>query len=584
MTPLELDARFTFDSFVVGPSNRLAAAAARRVSDSPGSVYNPLFIYSASGLGKTHLVMAIGHHAGRVHPEIAVMYDTVEHLMDEILSAIQAGERDAFLQHVRGAGMLLLDDVQFLAGRRSAQEELLRAWDSLSFQGGQVVLASDRPPTEIDGLDDRLLSRFSGGLIVDIDVPDYETRVAIVKRKAEDRGHTLEPGVAEALARISHANVRELQGGLNRLLAVQELDRRSVGPDEVGRLLGVTPESARSDEFGSFLSEIAGAVTEVVDRASPEQRLAGAILEWSREGYQTQRLEAALLTPPFDHVDELLAAYAADVARLKEIVQELAALNPAAPELSRTEVLKNPDQLEAAGRLLATARVRARPLPQPPAGPTFQQLELPADSFAVRAARAIPAEPGERYNPFFVYGDESTGKTALLTALALELKARHPQLPLGFLTGRDFADDLITAIQNNAMEGWRSRYRRARVLMVDDVEALADTERAQEELFHLFDQILRAGGQLVFAARQPPRELGGIQERLRSRMDSGLVVDIAAAARAAPVALAEATPAGLAIELQESGPGPDQDAWFLDGEKVLWEWPYPGDFLVEEVG
>src|SRR3954470_4267346 len=229
---LDLDNRFNFDSFIVGTANRLAAAAAKRVAEAPGSAYNPLFIYSASGLGKTHLIMAIGAHIRRVHPQVNVMYDTLEHLMDGVMNAIQAGERDAFRNQMRDVSVLLLDDVQFLASRRGAQEELLRAWDSISARGGQLVLASDRPPNVIDDLDQRLLSRFSGGLITDLDVPDYETRIAIVTRKAGERGQPLAAGVAETIAKIGYANVRELQGALNRVLAVQELDEREVSAHE----------------------------------------------------------------------------------------------------------------------------------------------------------------------------------------------------------------------------------------------------------------------------------------------------------------------------------------------------------------
>jgi chromosomal replication initiator protein len=223
---LELDFHLTFDSYIVGTANRLAAAAARRVAEAPGTAYNPLFLYGASGLGKTHLLTAIGNHIACVHPGLHVIYDTLEHLMEGVMAAIQAGERDAFRSRLQDASVLLLDDVQFLAGRRGAQDELLRAWDGLLSRGGQVVLASDRPPVEIDGLDQRLLSRFSGGLVADLSMPDYETRVAIVRKKAEEYGQLLEPGVAEALARLAFGNVRELQGGLNRVLAVQELDGR----------------------------------------------------------------------------------------------------------------------------------------------------------------------------------------------------------------------------------------------------------------------------------------------------------------------------------------------------------------------
>src|SRR5690606_6314777 len=249
---------------IVGSANRLAAAAAKRVAEAPGAAYNPLFLYSESGLGKTHLIMAIGNHIHRVHDDIEVVYDTLEHLMEGVMEAIQAGERDAFRARLRGASVLLLDDVQFLAGRRGAQEELLRSWDALTARGGQVVLASDRPPAEIDGLDQRLLSRFSGGLMADLSVPDYETRVAIARHKAEERGHLLSAGVAEALAKHAFGNVRELQGALNRIIAVQELDRRPVSAEEVADLLGRPAELSGRDEFGSFMEEVTGTLGQAI--------------------------------------------------------------------------------------------------------------------------------------------------------------------------------------------------------------------------------------------------------------------------------------------------------------------------------
>ena len=265
---IELDPRFTFEAFVVGPANRLAAAAARRVADAPGTTYNPLFLYGGSGLGKTHLLSAIGHRVTRVHGT-QVLYLTLEHLMEEVSTALEAGDPDAFRVRLRDTGLLLLDDVQFLAGQRQTQEELIRAWDTLSSRGGQIVLSSDRPPPDIDGIDERLLSRLSGGLIVDVGTPDFETRVAIARRKADERGHDLAPDVCQALARVAFTNVRELQGALNRLIAVQELEHRTVTSAEVSALLGAAAAERGRDEFGEFLSEISGTVGAVVESLSP---------------------------------------------------------------------------------------------------------------------------------------------------------------------------------------------------------------------------------------------------------------------------------------------------------------------------
>ncbi len=608
MSTLDLDPRFTFDNFVVGAANRLAAAAARRVADAPGAAYNPLFLYSGSGLGKTHLVMAIGVHARRVHANLTVVYETLEHLLEGVMSAIQAGERDAFRNRLRHADLLLLDDVQFLAGRRGAQEELLRAWDTLTARGGQVVLASDRPPTEIDDLDQRLLTRFSGGLIADIGIPEFETRIVIARSKAEERGQTLAPGVAETLARVEFTNVRELQGALNRVLAVQELEERSVTAEEVARLLGVGVETRQADEFGAFLTDIAGTVGEVVSGVTAEERLADAILRWEGEGFRTRRLELALDAPAGAvDADELIGEFENDIERLRTIGGRIRELDAEAPELERLEVLRNPDRLHDAEALLAAVEARTRSLPQPPTSPTFAELAFPADLFAVRAARAVSEAPGVRYNPFFVYGAAGAGKSALLVALANEVRASSPETPIAFLTGREFGDELMDAIQRNHVDGWRARYRRARLLVLDDVDALAGTERVQEELFHLFDDVIRAGGQLVFAAETQPRQLEGLEERLRTRLESGLVVELTPAEEPrveepsrdvpawveprVPVALFEPPLAEPELELTDvlDGNAPPEpplpiDDFFRSREKALWVWPYVEDWLETEAG
>jgi chromosomal replication initiation ATPase DnaA len=578
---LDLDARLTFESFIVGTSNRLAAAAARRVAAAPGTAYNPLFVYSASGLGKTHLIQAIGNHIARVHPDVPVIYDTLERLMEGVMEAIQAGERDAFRSRLRNAAVLLLDDVQFLAGRRGAQEELLRAWDTLAARGGQIVLASDRPPAEIDDLDQRLLSRFSGGLIVDLSPPDYETRVAIVRRKAEERGHSLSNGVAETLAKVAFGNVRELQGGLNRVLAVQELDDRPVSAEEAARLLGVQASPAATDEFVHFLDEIADTLSEVVARVTPEQKLSDAVRRWQSEEYQTRRLEAATgAATTHDAVDELIERYENDVTRLRGIGAEVQQLDSTAPELGRLDILRNPDRLAEAESLLEQVRERMRPLRPPPDRPRFAELQLDPELLAVRAARAVSQHPGDRYNPFFVHGGTGTGKTALVTALALQFRAREPQAAIAFLTGDEFSAELITAIERNHVDSWRARYRRARLIVIDGVESLMGTERAQDELFHLFDDARRAGVQLVFTAVQPPRELSGFEDRMRTRLESGLVVDLA------PAEAGTASTDPLLDSATASDAAPRSaartDEFFLNREKLLWNWPYTRDVIVGE--
>ncbi|MGH7482356.1 MAG: DnaA ATPase domain-containing protein [Longimicrobiales bacterium] len=590
MATLVLDPRFSFENFVVGTANRLAAAAAKRVAEAPGRIYNPLFIYSGSGLGKTHLVTALGHLARRLHPDVQVEYDTLERFMDGVLASVEAGERDAFFHgRIQVRGVLILDDVQFLADRHRTQEELLRVWDLLAAAGTHIILASDRPPHEIDQLDQRLLTRVSGGLIVDMGAPDYETRVAILRRKLEEQKQELGAGVAESLARLSFGNVRELQGALNRILAVQELEQRVVAADDVETLIGYQASESEADEFRDFLEDISETVEEVVTRAPGERQLADAILRWEADGFRTRRLEAAL---EHEHgpggIEPIIRGFEADVERLREITGEIGALDPHAPELRRRELLMDPDRITEVEALLADVRERTLPFREPPAGPDLDALELPGSGFALRAARAAIERPGTRYSPLFVHGEDAATRTRLLAAIARALRGFGMTAPVAYVEGRDFAFELIRALEHNRVEVWRQRYRRAGALVIDEVDGLAGTERAQEELFHLFEALQRTGAQLVFAAADPPATLTGLEDRLRTRLASGLVVDLEngttpADALAAPAAAGTA-PAEVAIAVLEpehrDEPG-REDPLFRSAEKIAWRWPYLDDLLLE---
>ncbi|HJR42811.1 MAG TPA: DnaA/Hda family protein, partial [Gemmatimonadaceae bacterium] len=243
---MNLDPRFRFENYVVGSANRLAVAAARAVAQSPGSAYNPLFMYSSSGLGKTHLMLAIGNLAKAQQAELDVMFTSLDEFVDGLHEAVSSGRMNTFKERYHTVDMLLLDDVQFLAGRRETQNELLRLFNVLQRSGKQVVLTSDRPPAEISDLDERLITRLSGGLIVDIGQPDYETRVAILRKKCEERGVSFGEGVVESLARLEYTNVRELQGALNRLIAHQAIGEEPIHPEQVIAVLGArhTPTPA----------------------------------------------------------------------------------------------------------------------------------------------------------------------------------------------------------------------------------------------------------------------------------------------------------------------------------------------------
>jgi len=229
--------QYTFDTFVVGASNKFAWSAAKAVSDAPGKPkgYNPLFLYGESGLGKTHLLYAIAHAIHAQHPDYRIVYIKGDAFTNELITAIREGRNQEFREKYRSADVFLMDDVQFIAGRESSQEEMFHTFNSLYEAGRQIVFTADRPPKEMLRLDDRLKTRFEWGLPVDIQPPDYETRVAIIKNKAISRGMNLPEPVLSFIAENITANVRQIEGTVNKILAFQELLGQQVDVDTVTR-------------------------------------------------------------------------------------------------------------------------------------------------------------------------------------------------------------------------------------------------------------------------------------------------------------------------------------------------------------
>ncbi|MDN6437895.1 MAG: chromosomal replication initiator protein DnaA [Corynebacterium nuruki] len=218
---IPLNPKYTFDTFVIGSSNHFAYAACRAVAEKPGRSYNPLFIYGPPGLGKTHLLHAIGHYARELNPGIKVRYLSSEQLTNQFINALQAGNQamDAFKRKYRNLDMLIVDDVQFLQGKQSTQEEFFHTFNALYQANHQVVLSSDRPPRQLTTLEERLRTRFEGGLTTDIQTPDLETRMAILAKKADINGTTVPHDVLEYLASQEQTSVRELEGALTRVIA-----------------------------------------------------------------------------------------------------------------------------------------------------------------------------------------------------------------------------------------------------------------------------------------------------------------------------------------------------------------------------
>ncbi len=529
-----LNPKFTFDTFVVGAANRLAVTAARTVAESPGSAYNPLFIYSGSGLGKTHLLMAIGANAKRLAPALNVEYLTLDEYVEAFHAAIAAGQGDAFRRRFQTVDVLLVDDVQFLANRREMQTELLRLSEALQIAGRQIVLTSDRPPAEIEALDERLISRFSGGLVVDIGAPDYETRVAILRRKAEERGAEFPPGVLETVAAAEFTNVRELMGVLNRLVAYQAVNETPLTAEAAQGLLGLEPRPSAGaaatsaaerighpDEFAAFLTDVTVTVGKAVE--AWRARIAEAILRWEGEGYRTRRLESLLEQETPLAPDEEIATYARDVERLRALEAEVSQFDPQAAGQS---VFRDPERLAEAEEAAARVRAGAAPPPAPSAAMPFSTFAVGASNqLAVNVAREVLEEPGRRYNPLVLLGKSGVGKSHLLNALGLEL-AQQPGAIVACLSTQAFIDELIVAIDGNRMEWWRARYRRATALLLDDIHLLGGKDRTQEELFNLFNLFQDLERQLVFTAPAHPKTLRGIEQRIASRLEGGLVVEL----------------------------------------------------------
>ena len=240
-----INGRYTFDTFIVGKSNELAHAAAIAVSEKPGVTYNPLFIYSGVGLGKTHLLHAIGHDVQE--KAASLIYATTEEFTNQYITAIRDGKTEEFRAKYRSADVLLLDDIQFIIGKEQTQEGFFHTFNALHMAGRQIVLTSDRPPTALTLLEDRIRSRLAGGLTVDIQPPDLETRLAILRAKGEATGQSFPSEVLEFLAERIHSNIRELEGCLNRLAAFAELTGTPIVLDVVKNTVAdfLHPSSSR---------------------------------------------------------------------------------------------------------------------------------------------------------------------------------------------------------------------------------------------------------------------------------------------------------------------------------------------------
>lgn len=634
---MRLDPRLTFDRLVVGAGNRLAAAAARAVAEAPGTAYNPLFIYGPSGLGKTHLLTATGHRLAELQPEGEVLALTLDEFSEQFHAAVSAGESQAFGGRLSHVDLLLLDDIQFLAGRREMQAELLRLFSAMQEAGRQIVCTSDRPPSEISDVDERLISRLSGGLVVDVSPPEFEARVAILRASCAERGVVVPDRTLDTLAQRGVQSVRELQGALNQWIARQTLggDRNS-GAHKAATDGGAVGLS--SGEFLSFLSDVTSVVQQHVE--SWQVRLRETIAYWQGEGYKTSVLERALGLPSDPDVPALVGVYVEAVEHLRALERQATAVDEA---LGGHELFRDPERLADAEDFVEKALAGE----MPPGGPnrafSREGFEVgAANQLAVHAADAVIAAPGVRYNPLLVTGSSGVGKTHLVHAIGNAIaEASGGTIHVACVHAQTLVDELITAIQEGTVERWRNRYRAAGALIVDDVQFLAGKERTQDEFFFVFNALAEAGKQIVLSSDRSPAEIPELADRLRSRFEGGLTAQIlppdrplreklvarfltalgrpampelldvvsdppvqsvreliGVVNRLAAAADARGGVLDAALAREELGFGANAattmapaaaagaagDRTFLDRERVVWEWPDIGGRLVEELG
>lgn len=520
----------TLATFVEGPSNRLALAAARRVAAAPGGgEANPLVIVAARGNGKSHLLAAIrGAAAADRHVECESVTGLAERAH---------GERGGVLP-LHECDLLLLDGLEVIVARPDLAPLLQDLVDSRGPSGRQLVVTSELPPSRLGA--ESLARALTTGLVVEMSAPDPGTRLGILRRRAAGFSPALPDDVLTAVASLPFASIRELLAALQRLAAFQAVSPAPLDPEQARVLIGgigVSPMEApgsaataavgapdlsdplttQDDEFGAFLSEVVASVGQQMDRWRAD--LSEAVLRHGGAGYRTRRLEALLEQSHAVGLAEAMADFEAEIAHLRTIEEEAVAL---LPELAGSPAFRDPDRLPEAEALLWQARRGRDPLPAPSPALRFELLgEGPGNRHAIQAAQGVGQAPGQKYNPLVIVGPSGTGKSHLLHAIGNNLMEQGVT-GVACLGGGGLLAEHLAGPQE-----WRDRYRFAGALLLDDLHLLAGHATAQAELLDLFTQCLDEGRQVVFTVGAPLATLDGMDPRLLTRLEAGLVVDLA---------------------------------------------------------
>ena len=266
---VNLNPDYTFETFVVGPSNQVAVAAAMAIAQNPGKMYNPFFLFGGVGLGKTHLIQAIAHRIKKDHPDLKILYTSSEEFTNDLIGALRKQQMERYKNIYRKVDVLLIDDIQFIAGKTFVQEEFFHTFNSLYLNNKQVIVTADSPPDEIEGLPQRVISRFKGGLAIDVQSLDYETRRGILEKKLQEKGVDIDEKIKEIIANHPFENAREIEGFILKLETIVRLQGKQVDEELVGSLLGKTQGGANrvsprrilkltADFFGVTVRDIKG--------------------------------------------------------------------------------------------------------------------------------------------------------------------------------------------------------------------------------------------------------------------------------------------------------------------------------------